>query len=110
VTETDHTTFSPESYSPMVAPAVSGPTRSWDRGAAAAGGEDSANAALSQEKEKEKEKDVLHGDNTVTPDVSSRSPLTLPTVDAVVAGSSLSLDAAHMGRYPSRPHGQYDIA
>jgi hypothetical protein len=66
VTRTDRTTFSPESHSPMVAPAGGGLSRSWDPGSAAEE-EDSANAALSREKER----DVRPDSPTVTPDVLS---------------------------------------
>ncbi|KAN0139084.1 hypothetical protein V8E53_003086 [Lactarius tabidus] len=96
--------FPIEFHSPMVAPAACGLSRSWDPGAAAEG-EDSANAALSQEKER----DVLHYDTTVPPDVSSRSPPPPPTANVAVSGSALTLDVGHTGEYPSRPCGQDDI-
>ncbi|KAN0140480.1 hypothetical protein V8E53_001689 [Lactarius tabidus] len=87
-----------------IAPTAGDRSRSWDPGAAAEG-EDSANAALIQEKEK----DVLHDDTTVPPDVSSRSPPPPPTANVAVAGSALTLDVAHTGEYLSRPRGHYDI-
>ena len=102
----EHASFSLESHSQMLAPAASGPSRSWDPSAAVEG-EESAKAALCQEKGK----DEPHDDITVTSDVPTRLLPPQPIVDVAIAGVSRTSSRSSLdtGKYPSLPHGQYDI-
>jgi hypothetical protein len=106
VTESEHTPFSPESHSPMLAPAAGGTSRSWDQSAAVEQ-EEGAKAASSQETRKAEP----HDDVTVTPDVPTRLLPPQPIVGPTIAGlsRSSSRNSRDSGEYPSHPHGQHDI-
>ena len=102
----EHALLSPEPHSQILAPAASGPSRPRDPSAAVEG-EESAKAALCQEREN----DEPHNDITVTSDVPTRLLPPQPIVDAAITGisrthSQSSLDTS---KYPPLAHGQYDI-
>ena len=102
----EHTLLSPEPYSQMPAPAASGPSRPWDPSAAVEGDE-SAKAALCQERGK----DEPHDDITVTLDAPTRLLPPQPIVDAAITGVSRthSQSSLYTSKYPPLAHGQYDI-
>ena len=101
-----HTFLSPEPYSQMPAPAASGPSRSWCPSAAVEG-EESAEAALCQERGE----DEPHDDIMVTSDVPNLLLPPQPIVDATIVGVSRthSQSSLDTGKYPPLAHGQYDI-
>ena len=86
----------------MLAPAASGPSRSWDPSTAVEGGE-SAKAGLCQEEGN----DRPHDNNTLTSD----APIPLQPIINVASAGILrsSLDTEHTGKYSSRPQGEDDI-
>ena len=98
--------FSLESHSLMLSPAAGGPSRSCDPSAAVER-EDSAKAALCQEKGKGKP----HDDITVTSDAPTQLLLPQPIVDVAMAGLSRTSSRSSLdtGKYPSRLCDQYDI-
>ena len=101
----EHTFLSPEPHTQMPAPAASGPSRPWDPSAAVEGDE-SAKAALCQERGK----DEIYDDNTLTSDVPMRLQPLQRTINVANAGlSRSSLDAEHTSEHSSRPRGEYDI-
>ena len=102
----EHSFLSPEPHSQVPAPAASGPSRSWYPRAFVEG-EESAKAALCQERGE----DEPHDDIMVTSDVATRLLPPQPIVEAAITGvlrtnSRSSLDA---GKYPPLAHGKYDI-
>ena len=101
----EHALLSPEPHSLILAPAASGPSRPRDPSAAVEG-EESAKAALCQEREK----DEPHDDITVTSDVPTRLLPLQRTINVANAGlSRSSLDAEHTSEHSSHPRGEYDI-
>ena len=102
----EHTFLSPEPHTQMPVPAASGPSRPWDPSAAVEGDE-SAKAALCQERGK----DEPHDDITVTLDAPTRLLPPQPIVDAAITGVSQthSQSSLDTGKYPPLAHGQYDI-
>ena len=90
----------------MPSPDASGPSRLWDPSAAVEG-EESAKAALCQERGK----DEPHDGITVTSDVPTPLLAPQPIVDAGITGVSRthSRSSLDTGKYPPLTRGQYDI-
>ena len=89
----------------MLAPAASGPSRSWDPSTAVEG-EESAKAGLCQEEGN----DGPHDNNTLTSDDPIRLPPLQPIINVASAGIlRSSLDIEHTGEYSLRPQGEDDI-
>ena len=101
----ESTAFSLDSHSQMPPSTASGPSRSWDPGAAVEGEED-VNTGLCQGKGK----DEPYNDNTLMSDVPMRQLPLQRTIDVANAGlTRSSLDAELMDEHASRPRGEYDI-
>ena len=101
----EQASFSLDSHSQMLAPAASGPSRSWDPSTAGEG-EEGAKAGLRQGKGK----DEPHDDNMLASDVPMRLLPLQPTINVANAGlSQSSLDAELTSEHSLRPRGEYDI-